>query len=448
MDLIRIDKEKCTQCQACINSCPVRAITLEHENGFPKVIHDRCIGCGSCLGVCADDAISYRKSKKEVNDLLKGKEEVAAIVDPSISGEFGDITDYRKFVEMIRALGFEYVSEVSFGVDLVAKEYKQLFDDFRGKYYITANCPAMVAYVEKFHPDLLDNLSPIVSPMIATAKVVRKKYGKDLKVVFIGACIATKEEARRYEGDAYVNAVLTFRELRELFTENHIEESRLEYSDFDPPIGYKGSLYPISNGILQAGDISEDLLEGTVVTAEGKRNALHAVEQFEQHTEQIRKHINVFYNEGCIMGPGTSPGGEKYLRRSLVTDYANKRLMDFDHKAWQGHMGEYSKLDLKTEFQNDDQRLPEPAKEKVNEVLKLIGRKPGENIGCESCGFESCGEFARSVAKGLAKPEMCLTFSLRSKDDYINSLKQTNEKLTRNVNELRDSEKKSRREER
>lgn len=448
MDLIRIDKEKCTQCQACINICPVRAINLESEKGFPWIIHERCIGCGSCLGVCADNAISYRSSKQEVNELLKQEEKVAAIVDPSISGEFGDITDYRKFVEMIRALGFEYVGEVSFGVDLVAKAYHELFNNFRGKYYLMANCPALVAYVEKFHPDLIENLAPIVSPMIATALVMRKKYGQNLKIVFIGPCIATKEEAGRYNGQAHVESVLTFKELRELFHENKIDESRLEFSDFDPPIGYKGSLYPLSNGILQAGEISENLLDGTVVTTEGNRNMVHAVKQFENHTEQINKHFNIFYNEGCLMGPGTSPRGEKFLRRSLVIDYANKRLKDFDYKQWQEHMNAYINLDLKTSFKNDDQRIAEPGKEKVNEILKLIGRKSGDNLGCESCGFENCGELARAVAKGLAKPGMCFTFSLKSKDDFIKSLKQTNQKLTGTVTDLRDSEKTARREER
>ena len=83
---------------------------------------------------------------------------------------FHDITDYRKFVEMIKALGFTYVNEVSFGVDLVAARYKELFEDFKGKYHITANCPAVVSHIEKYYPHLITNLAPIVSPMIATGK--------------------------------------------------------------------------------------------------------------------------------------------------------------------------------------------------------------------------------------------------------------------------------------
>lgn len=129
MALISIDPKNCTNCLACVRACPVHAIQTSVGNDIPTVVDARCIGCGSCLGACRYDAISYWDSTGEVKELMKSEENVAAIVDPSISGEFPDITDYRKFVEMIRSLGFKYVNEVSFGVDLVAKAYKMLFDE-------------------------------------------------------------------------------------------------------------------------------------------------------------------------------------------------------------------------------------------------------------------------------------------------------------------------------
>ncbi len=151
---------------------------------------------------------------------MKSEENVAAIVDPSISGEFPDITDYRKFVEMIRSLGFKYVNEVSFGVDLVAKAYKMLFDEKKGKYYITANCPAIVYYIEKYFPSLIGNIAPIITPpVMATANVVRETYGEDVRIVYIGPCIAAKREILRSDGVTKIDSVLTFRELRKLFSE-------------------------------------------------------------------------------------------------------------------------------------------------------------------------------------------------------------------------------------
>lgn len=446
--LFEIHQETCIKCYSCVRICPVKAIRVDSLSEFPSIVPERCIGCGSCCRACSPSAISYRSSVDETRKLIASGDPVAAICDPAISGEFHDITDYRKFVQMIRNLGFTYVTEMSFGVDLVAMEYRKLFDDFRGKYHITANCPAVVAYIEKYMPQLISNLAPLVSPMIATAKVVRQRYGQDVKVVAIGPCIAAKDEALRYEGDGRIDSVLTFVELRKLFNEFNIRESHLEFSEFDPPLGNKGSLYPVSNGILQAVDISENLLSGSIITTEGRNNMLAAVTEFDQRIDLIRRHFNIFYDDGCLMGPGTSPGGEKFLRHTLVTDYANKRLASFDLKTWEKDSRLHAGLDLSRDFQPDDQRLPIPSEEKINSILQMISREEQRDneVGCESCGYANCREFAIAVAQGLATTDMCHIFSGRNRQEYIRTLKSTNEKLSRTQEALRISEENARQE--
>ena len=446
--LFRISHNTCIKCYSCVRICVVKAIRVEVNTELPTIIPERCIGCGSCYRACSPAAISYRSSIQEVKELVASGQKVAAICDPAISGEFRDITDYRKFVKMIRNLGFAYVIEISFGVDLVAAEYKKLFEDFRGKYHITANCPAVVSFIEKYHPSLISNLAPIVSPMIATASVVRQRYGQDIKIVAIGPCIAAKDEALKFEGNERIDSVLTFTELRNLFTEFDIQESHLEFSEFDPPLGNRGSLYPISNGLLQSAVISEDLLGGTVITAEGRDNMIRAVTEFDTRVDLIRRHINLFYDEGCLMGPGTSAGGEKFLRHTLVTDYANKRLMTFDADSWQSHINSCSGLDLSRGFLADDQRLPIPPDETIEDVLKMIGQQEQSDntVGCESCGYPSCREFAIAIAQGLATTEMCHIFSGRNRQQYIQTLRTTNEKLASTQEALRISEEQSRHE--
>jgi len=190
--------------------------------------------CGTCIGTCAYGAITYLDAKKEVKQLLNSEDKVVAICAPSIAGEFSDITDYRKFVKMVRLLGFSYVMEMSFGVDIIAGQYKKLtHDDFNGKYYLTSCCPSMVALIEKLYPELTGNLVPFVSPIGASAIVARKLYGDNLKVVHISPCVAAKKEVDRYTGLAKINGVLTFKELRELFCEFKINETFSEYFDFD-----------------------------------------------------------------------------------------------------------------------------------------------------------------------------------------------------------------------
>jgi len=133
MELVKSIPEKCKLCYACIRVCPSKAIKI--EDNYAKVIHDRCIGCGNCISVCAPKALEYFDSISHVKALLNSGQKVIAICAPSISGEFSDITSRRNFVGMIKALGFKNVCEVAFGADLVALKYKELFSNFKGKYY-------------------------------------------------------------------------------------------------------------------------------------------------------------------------------------------------------------------------------------------------------------------------------------------------------------------------
>lgn len=444
--LVKVIASRCEVCYACVRACPVKAITLKVNQEYPRVNADRCIGCGDCLQACTPGAIVYRDGKEGTKHLLK-KYKTAAVVDPSISGEFDDITDYRKFVEMIRALGFTYVNEASFGMDIVAQKYKELMQNEPGKYFITANCPAVVEYVEKYKPEVLANLAPIVPPMVATAKVVRKKYGDDLKVVFIGPCIDAKDDAERYNDDGKIDAVITFLELRELFEEYKIDEKQVHYSDFDEPIGYKGSLYPISKAFKDIADINDDLLTTEELTVDGGKPALDAVETFSTSINRIRHHFNLYYCQGCMMGPGTSPGGDPIYRRSLVTSYARKRLKDFDKDKWESNIKEFASLDYSRQYQENDQRLPKPPQEKVQEVLKLLGKGDEKyNLSCGACGYKTCQDLAESVANGIAKTEMCIHHSMKNQKDYIQTLKKTNEKLSQTQKALKESEKKAREE--
>ncbi len=439
--IVEIIKDKCNLSYSCVRVCPVNAIEVKLNKDYARIIPERCIGCGNCTSVCPEDAIVYRNSLQDLKEVLKSEQKKVAIVAPSISGEFHDITDYRKFVQMIRHLGFDYVNEVSFGADIIALKYAELFQNFKGKYYISSACPVVVQHIQKFQPEIIENLAPLVSPMIASAKIARKLYGKDCEITYIGPCIDSKDEALLYTDDGKIDAVITFQELRELFLERDIHEGTVEFSDFDPPIGYKGSLFPISNGLLQAADISEDLLTGKVITAEGTSNCINATKQFNEEIETIKKHFNLYFCEGCLMGPGTSKGGEKFIRHTRVTDYANKRLKGFDLKKWKNEVDKFCELDFSRTFKSDDQRIETPSEDKIKEILKAIGKEGKDpDLGCNACGYNTCRDFAIAVAKGLAKVDMCLTYSLRNRHDYIKALKTTNEKLAQTQKALQESE--------
>ena len=445
--VLTINDSLCRNSYSCVRVCPVNAIEVRPQKPHPTIIPERCIGCGLCYVSCSPGAIEFRDSKEEVKKLLSSDRKTAALIEPSIASEFDDITDYRKFVAMIRTLGFDYVHEVSFGVDLIAAKYVDLFSKAGGKYYITANCPAVVKLIEKYHPELTPNLAPLVSPMIATAMVVKELYGPEVATVEIGPCIDAKDEARLYKSGRLVNSVLTFIELRELFDESGIQERLVKMSEFDPPYGYWGALYPVPAGIIQAAGIKRDMVSGKVITASGKEDILEAINDYDKYIDTIHHHFNLFFCHGCLLGPGMEHHRERFRRRALVSRYTEKRINLLDKDRWQKDMDRWLELDLTRSFNPNDQRIPEPPDEAVNEVLKIIGKHDQDvKLDCGACGYKSCRDFASTVAKGLAIPEMCHTYNLRNKQEYIETLRQTNRKLAETKKALKESEELAQRE--
>lgn len=441
--LIKINIEKCVLCYACVRNCPVKAIAVSSQENPPiKIIDNRCVACGACYEVCPYDAVEFRSDIDKTEDVLKSKEVVIALLAPSVAGEFMDITDYRKFSQMLRQLGFNKVYEAALGADLVADRYKKLFSSSRGKYYLTTNCPVVVSNVEKFQPALKENLAPIVSPWIAMAKVLKKEFGQASKIVYITPCIAAKEEANRYQEEVKIDAVLTFEELRKMITASGLEEKNLSFAELDGPIAYKGYLYPISNGLLQIMDESEELWNSKVITCEGHVDFVNSLQNFNEDVNEFRSHLNIFYCNGCANGPATKKGISKFTKQKKIVEFAKKRHADFDQKNWEKAMKDYQSLDLKTSFKIDDQRIATPSNEEIDKVLNIIGKDHdhSEN-GCGACGYKNCTEFSIAVSKGLAEPEMCFTYNRRKSMETIMELQKANDKMAETREELEASKK-------
>jgi PAS domain-containing protein len=327
---------------------------------------------------------------------------------------------------------------MAFGVDIIAEKYRKLtHDEFNGKYYITSCCPAIVHLIEKIHPELIGNLVPYVSPVAACAIVARKMHGNDVKVVHITPCVAAKKAVDRFTGLAKINEVLTFRELRELFDEFQISEAFSEYSDFDEPLGYRGSMYPISQGFLEATSLDISLLKENSITVEGK-TSVHAVKQFWEHYNIIRHNFNVFFCEGCIMGPGTSKGGEKYKRYALVKEYISQRLENFDVEKWQNYMDIHSGYEeLKTNFAERKYELPTPDEFEIKIALnRITKRNNNKEVNCGACGFDTCKDLACAIAQNTAIPEMCVTNVQIGNRETTYSSKKLTEELEMMKNEL------------
>ncbi|MCX6243826.1 MAG: ATP-binding protein [Bacteroidetes bacterium] len=426
-------KDRCRVCYTCLRECPVKAIKI--INGQAEVINDRCIGCGNCVKVCSQGAKVSLRSVDEVCSLLKSGHKVAACIAPSFPAEFSEIKNYRILVGMIRKLGFDYVTEVAFGADVVAKEYEKRIksEDYTGD--ISSDCPAVTYFIRHYHPDIVGSLAPIVSPMVAMTRILRKKYGEELKIVFIGPCFAKKAESNE------TDEVMTFLELREMFQRSDIHPEAAGPSDFDPPVGGKGAIFPITRGLFLTTNSREDIPEEKTVIADGRVNFKEAVREFEEGLIR-NKHLELLCCEGCIMGPGTSPGGKKYARSAAVGSYVREKLDTLDYGQWEKDVEEFSGLSFVQHFEPDDRRFEMPTGDEIKDALESMGKfSAKDHLNCGACGYDTCTEHAIAIVKGLAETEMCLPYSIEQLHDSIRNLNISNDKLASAKAALKQSEK-------
>lgn len=424
-------KDRCRVCYTCVRECPVKAIKI--DNGQAEVISERCIGCGNCVKVCSQEAKIFLQSKKEVSHLLNSNKTVIACIAPSFPAEFPEIGNYKSMVGMLKKLGFDKVVEVSFGADIVALEYSKLMD-LGGLPHISSDCPAIVYYVEKYHPNLVSSLAPIVSPMVATSRIVRKEYG-DVKVVFIGPCIAKKAESDE------IDEAITFKELREMFEEQNITQFNVEAQDFDPPHAGKGSIFPVSRGLLQTLNKVDDISEGNIIVTDGSKNFREILKAFEDR-ELGNTNLELLCCEGCIMGPGMSKNGKRYPRRTLVSKYVQEKLSNLNLVDWQKDIDKFKVLDFSQTFNPADKRKKRPSNRRIKNILQSIGKKEAKDfLNCGACGYNTCEEHAIAIIEGLAEHEMCLPYSIEKLHNLIDDLNVSNTKLANAKQALKHSEK-------
>lgn len=426
-------KDRCRVCYTCLRECPVKAIKI--INGQAEVINDRCIGCGNCVKVCSQGAKVSLRSVDEVFSLLESGGPIAACVAPSFPAEFSEIRNHRVLVGMIRRLGFQWVTEVGFGADIVAREYEKMIGGEGYEGDISSDCPAVTYFIRHYHPELVDKLATIVSPMVAMTRILRKKYGEDLRIVFIGPCFAKKAESDE------TDEVITFLELREMFLKKKIRQQDVTPSDFDPPHSGKGAIFPVSRGMFMTTNSRETIPQELAVVAEGRMNFKEAVREYEEGFIR-NKHLELLCCEGCIMGPGTSPGGKKYARSAAVGDYVRDKLETLDVAQWNNDLVEFGDLDLSTSFEPDDRRFEIPPEDKILSVLETMGKfTEQDHLNCGACGYDTCVEHAIAIVKGLAETEMCLPYAIEKLHDSISNLNISNEKLASAKAALRQSEK-------
>lgn len=388
---LKFKKSNCKNCYKCIRHCPVKAIRFSGNQAH--IIGNECILCGRCFVVCPQNAKEIADETEKVRVMLESGKPVIASLAPSFIANY-DGAGIESMCTALKKIGFYDAEETAIGATIVKNEYMRTLKEEAPNILISSCCHSVNLLIQKYFPNVLPYLAKTVSPMQAHALDIKRRH-PDAQVVFIGPCLAKKDEADYYGN--IVDAVLTFEELSALLKNEGITIEK----GVDDTEESRARLFPTTGGIL--GTMQERLSDYTYMAIDGTDNCIAALKDIENGS--IHKcFIEMSACSGsCISGPIMEKFNFSPVREyKAIVDYAGEK--DFDVEQPEAHI-------LVKNIEAISKKLPEPTEEEIRDVLLNMGKyKPEDMLNCGSCGYDSCREKAIAVYQGKAEISMCLPF--------------------------------------
>lgn len=417
MSVINFKEANCQNCYKCIRVCPVKSIKVEGEQA--QIMHDECILCGACLSACHQNAKSVRSDIWRVKEFLKEGQKVVVSLAPSFVAAF-DYEHPGQVVGAIKALGIDSVQETAIGAMNVSKEYKRLMQEGKMDNIITTCCPTINLLVEKYYPELIPYLAPVITPMLAHGRIIKHTYGwNNVKVVFIGPCISKKEEGQDHQVEGAIDAVLTFNELLSWLGEEKIEIKDQEPELFDGVEPLTTRSYPIPMGVIKSMDFKDDCYDYHVTSVDG-------IEQCKEMLEALKtRALNGYFIEmnsclgGCLRGPAMPHSNGLYFnKRQQLVEYASEQ-----QGICTGSGSSYTDIEMGRIFVDKSNHDPIPDEDIIREILRKIGKvTKDQELNCGACGYPSCREKAIAVYQGKAELYMCLPYMRQRAESLSNAI--------------------------
>lgn len=392
-------KNECHDCYKCVRECYVKSIQI--KDGSASVLADRCIACGHCVTVCPSNAKRIRYDVDKVKGIFATGKKVVVSLAPSWISVF----DYTKqqMITVLKALGFSDVSETALGAQEVSIKVAKLIKESEKGLFISSACPVIVDYIRYYKPEYAKYITPVASPALTHAKMLKEQYGEDISVVFIGPCIAKKNESDK--NSDLIDVALTFDELNYWIKESYIDLAKIEVlpdEDFVPNSANEGALYPVLGGMnetLKFAGIEKDVQLLDICTLHSLDKALNGL-----HPERLEEKIfleALGCDGGCINGPGISMCKSTILKTSDVLNNFKKRESIPATPKTVVEM-DYSAIDIKKrEFKHEE----------IMKTMERIGKHNEEDeLNCGGCGFQTCRELACAILAGEAEPSMCVSY--------------------------------------
>ena len=401
MSVIGLKKANCKNCYKCLKVCPVKSIRVVNEQA--QIIDDDCLLCGTCLANCPQNAKTLTSSLDQVKEMLASGEKVAVSLAPSFLGSFS-LEKPGQMAAALKKLGFCAVSETAQGAAYVTAQYHDLMVENKMKNIITTCCPSIHRLIELYHPEVVEYMAPVVSPMIASARLIKQALGKGVKVVFVGPCIAKIDEAADIRHDTDVDAVLTFEDIEQWFREEGIVPGQCEDASFLNASSKILRMYPVTSGILESLKARGDCNNYRMITVDGIQECIAL---FSSMAKGELDHCFVEVNAckgGCVNGPAKTKGEETRFRAALdVENYAREDAGDYPAVDEEIPMGK--------RFFDRSRHEKLPDEDTIRSILAKIGKEsPEQELNCGACGYNSCREKAIAVYLNKAELTMCVPY--------------------------------------
>ena len=397
---IYTEKRECQDCYKCVRRCPVKAIKVEH--GCATVIPESCILCGRCVAVCPNGAKRVRDDLPRAQQLFRLGERTVASLAPSWPAQFPGVPA-ANMIAALRRLGFTYVSETALGAEQVSAHAARLIQEEPDRIWLSSACPAAVTFLQRYHPDHAARLTGLLSPLLAHCRMLREALGPDVRVVFIGPCIAKKSEAERHP--ELLDMALTYEDLQ-----TWLDQTGLHLTDlvpgpddvFTPRPAEEGTLYPVDGGMIAG------LRKGCAV-CDPSLASLCGIESIDQGLTGLERaapgqglFLELLACEGgCIGGPRISSDDGIAVRRLHVLASAREATVPFPRPAV---------VPIEIDLRGAPPRPP-PTEADIATALRSVGKVAEEDeLNCAGCGYDTCRQFAAALLEGKAERAMCVTY--------------------------------------
>jgi len=422
--VIQIDEKKCINCYACITGCPVK-FCMDGSGEKLLIKHDLCIGCGNCIIVCSHKARHLIDDTPKFFEALKHREKMIAVVAPAIASVFPE--RYLNFNGWLKSLGVEAFFDVSFGAELTVISYLDHIKENKPRTVIAQPCPAIVSFIQIYHPELLPYLAPADSPMLHTVRMIRHYYPQysNYKIAMISPCIAKRREFDETKlGDYNVTMI----SLKDYISEHRINITSFPQVEYVGPHAERAVGFSTPGGLL---DTAERFVPG-MRRRTHKSEGIHTIYPYLEETVELLKtdiELPLLVDclnceKGCNGGPGTGNSRVPTAilenpirkRRHKLEEYHGHEKGEWVYKKYHKVLDKYWEKNLynrKYEDLSGNNFIKKPTEAELYGIYKKLKKLAQDDLyDCTACGYGSCKTMATAIFNNLNKPANCAHYTL------------------------------------